>query len=584
MRLFASGSDPLIHKLFRQTLFVMIIAELATSVATMFDGIIIARFFDRYAVASYGLTTPYTNLIKTVGCFFATGTQVVYSRYAASGDIRKANSAFTVSAAVLTVGSLLAAAAIFLFSQEIAGMLGASRDPAHLQAYTSQYLKGLAFGFPMNLGTVFLIPFMNIDGDKKRISLSINVMLISNLAGDLLVAKVFHAGVFGLALVTSISYMLSFAVLLLHFRKDSFIRLQKIGSMKEVARAGVIPAVMRSFSMIRSYAVNLIFLSLAGTGFLAANTLVQGNIKAVPMCIAAAIGTTTLSISGVLYGEHDRRGLKQIFRSALVISFGQCLVIALVVFVFARQIVGIFGSPDIAEDAVLALRCWVVGLPFIGAKMFFVYYFQATEKRRLSYYSSFAGEFLFLVLTLQIAGKLFGDFGMFASYPVAEILYLVSIVLIAWAKCGHFPRRLEDLLFLDKDFDADESKIIDVSIHGPEEVPALSEHAMDFCRANGVDDRRSLYLSLVVEEMAGNIFEHGADDGKPHFVDMKIIVLGDSVKLRLRDNCRQFNPKERAEMMSDDPEHNIGLRIVSQISKDMSYVGLFNLNQLTIEI
>ena len=47
--------DPLIHKLFMTTLMVMIIAELSTSVATMLDGIIIARFFSTYAVAAYGL-------------------------------------------------------------------------------------------------------------------------------------------------------------------------------------------------------------------------------------------------------------------------------------------------------------------------------------------------------------------------------------------------------------------------------------------------------------------------------------------------------------------------------------------------
>ena len=125
--------DPLIHKLFKQTLIVMIIAELATSVATMLDGIIIAHFFNQYAVAAYGLTSPYTNLLKMVGSFFATGTQVVYSRYVARGDIKKANSVFTASSATHAISSLLSAAAIFIFSEKISLMLGASADVQHLQ-------------------------------------------------------------------------------------------------------------------------------------------------------------------------------------------------------------------------------------------------------------------------------------------------------------------------------------------------------------------------------------------------------------------------------------------------------------------
>ncbi len=153
--------DPLIHKLFMTTLMVMIIAELSTSVATMLDGIIIARFFSKYEVAAYGLSSPYTNMLKMVGAFFATGTQVVYSQYAAKGRHRKANEVFTVSVVIMGVFSCLAALAIFVFSDQIALLLGASKDAAHLLRYTSDYLRGLAFGLPLNLGVLFLTPLMN---------------------------------------------------------------------------------------------------------------------------------------------------------------------------------------------------------------------------------------------------------------------------------------------------------------------------------------------------------------------------------------------------------------------------------------
>lgn len=67
-------------------------------------------------------------------------------------------------------------------------------------------------------------------------------------------------------------------------------------------------------------------------------------------------------------------------------------------------------------------------------------------------------------------------------------------------------------------------------------------------------------------------------------MDMKVIVHDDGIFLRLRDNCRQFNPRERADMITNDPKQNIGIRIVSQISRTMDYNNLFNLNQLTIKI
>ncbi|MBQ9610155.1 MAG: hypothetical protein IJV15_12025 [Lachnospiraceae bacterium] len=222
---YRTGGDPLIHQLFKQTLIVMIIAELSTSIATMLDGIIIAHFFDKYAVAAYGLTSPYTNMIKMVGGFFATGTQVVYSQYAARGDSKKANEIFSVSTVIMVILSVAFAAIIFIFAEPFALILGASKDAVHLQHHTAEYIRGLVIGLPLNLLVMFLMPLMNIDGDKKRIAYSINVMLVVNLAGDLVVALLFHGGLFGLALATTVSFLCSLIVLLLHFRKGSSIHL-----------------------------------------------------------------------------------------------------------------------------------------------------------------------------------------------------------------------------------------------------------------------------------------------------------------------------------------------------------------------
>ena len=53
--------------------------------------------------------------------------------------------------------------------------------------------------------------------------------------------------------------------------------------------------------------------------------------------------------------------------------------------------------------------------------------------------------------------------------------------------------------------------------------------------------------------VAGNIVDYGFDDGKKHFVDVRVIVKGEQVIIRLRDDCRQFNPRKRMEI------HNLKL-------------------------
>ena len=580
-------NDPLIAKLFRQTLIVMSVAELSTSLAAMLDGIIIAQFFNPFAVASYGLSLSFTHAQRMIGAFFASGTQIVYSHYAARGDHRKANEIFTCSAAIIAVFSCVMGLALYIFADEVALMLGALADPEHLQRYTAAYIRGLCFGVPFYLGMMFLTPLMNIDGDKGRITSAINVMLVVNLVGDLAAAITFNSNVFILALATSASYLCAFIVLLLHFRGNSSIQLRKfeISGFRETARAGLMPVFYRSFSMLRTYALNIIFVMMASTEYLAANTLVQSSIKVVMMCVAMGVGNATLAVAGVLYEEHDIRGLHQVFRSVLQVSLWVCGGILVAVLVFAPQILVLFGAGEIAGLATLALRIYIIGLPFICVKMFFVFYFQAAGMSRYSYWSSFAGEFFLLIVGASILGKLFGGVGMFIAYPVSEMLYILCVYILAWVKLGHFPHHIADMLFLPEDFSVGADKIIDVSINSMDEIVGLSEKAMTFCKNNGASKRKAIFLALVVEEMCRNIFQHGRNDDRPQYVDMKIIILDGVIKMRLRDNCRPFNPKERAEMLDDDDlAHHFGIRIVSGIAKDMNYANLFNMNQLTIEI
>ncbi len=391
-----------------------------------------------------------------------------------------------------------------------------------------------------------------------------------------------------MALTTSISCFCAFTVLMLHFKNDTVIRFTLRGAcfddVCQVSKHGLVPAVTRSFSMIRSYVLNIIVISLAGTGVLAANSLVQSNIKIVPACIVTAIGSATLSLASVLYAEKDKPGLKQLLLSAVKISFGPCLVIAVLTFAFADQIAMLFGVGETVTLVAQALRYFIIGMPFIGIKMFYIYYFQASGHKALSYYSSAAGELVFLVSSVYVLISLFGTIGLWLSYPVSELLYLLSVFVIATVRCEHIPHSVNDFLFLGDDFENEDIKVFYQSIHRIEECQSLSVSAVDFCKENGIDPKTRMSIGLVVDELSTNVFEHNRDSSD-HYVDVKIIVEKSSVTLRFRDNCRPFNPKERIAMLDDRaPEHNIGLRIISKKAKSMQYVSVFNLNNFVITL
>ena len=127
---------------------------------------------------------------------------------------------------------------------------------------------------------------------------------------------------------------------------------------------------------------------------------------------------------------------------------------------------------------------------------------------------------------------------------------------------------------------------IDISVRELDQVVSISQQVIDFCKSRGVDSRRAYYAGLCMEEMAGNVVTHGfSKDNKKHSVDIRVVHSDDDVILRIRDNCMEFNPAERAETNEIKPDgKNMGISMVYKIANEVTYQSLLGLNVLTIRL
>ncbi len=70
-------------------------------------------------------------------------------------------------------------------------------------------------------------------------------------------------------------------------------------------------------------------------------------------------------------------------------------------------------------------------------------------------------------------------------------------------------------------------------------------------------------------------------------MDIRVLVKGGKVILRMRDDCRHFDLREKARKWTPDPEHpekGIGIRMVLGAAKDIAYTNTMNANNLIITI
>ena len=135
-------------------------------------------------------------------------------------------------------------------------------------------------------------------------------------------------------------------------------------------------------------------------------------------------------------------------------------------------------------------------------------------------------------------------------------------------------------------FGANEDERIDVTVRNMDEVLLVSEQVIKFCKNRGLDYRRSFFAGLCLEEMAGNVVNHGFPlDNKEHSMDIRVINIDDKLVLRIRDNCAEFKPAKRAVAMKyDETVRNIGIKLVYSLVETVEYQNLLGLNVLTIRI
>ena len=217
------NNGQIISRLFRKSVFSIIAAAVATMVGIVVDGIVIGRFLGPDSMAAYGLVTPVINLATAFSGILATGAQIICAQHIGAGSKKNARRAFSMCMLITVVISVIMVAAVLIFRDNIAVLLGAHGKSAHLLPLTSDYLFGIVFSFPCVLFLFEFNSLMRLDGDANRVIVAVVVMTVLDIAGDLTNVLVVHGGMLGMGITTSISYLAALVIMLLHFTKKDII-------------------------------------------------------------------------------------------------------------------------------------------------------------------------------------------------------------------------------------------------------------------------------------------------------------------------------------------------------------------------
>ena len=244
-------------------------------------------------------------------------------------------------------------------------------------------------------------------------------------------------------------------------------------------------------------------------------------------------------------------------------------------------------SDPVYSMTVMGFRMLPLCMPLAVVSLSFACYAQAAQKKVMSIVLPVMDGFAGVTLTSLFLIPAMKMNGLYLSNILNGVICLAVIVLFACAARKHFPRSLDDLMAIPDDFGPSDQDRIDITVREMGDVEEVSVQVIDFCRMRGIDRRRAFFAGLALEEMAGNIVEHGYQmDSRPkHSIDIRVIHREEDVILRMRDDCRPFDPSKRELLLEpEDKAHNIGIRMIYRIAKEVEYKNLLGCNALTVKI
>ncbi|MBR3391776.1 MAG: ATP-binding protein [Firmicutes bacterium] len=581
------------RKLFRKTMLTMLIAELSGALTAIIDGILTGRYLGATGLAACGLGAPYYSIASIISGLLMVGSTNLCTKAIGRGNREELTGVFSLTIALGVVLSGLLAFSGAGFPRAFASLFGADGASGEVISETAAYLRGLFLGAPGFILFVILTPVLQLDGDAVRPKIASVTCAVVDVAGDLLNVLVFRGGMFGMALASSASHYAALLVVLSHFlKKGSLFRFSlqaiRMGVLPSLLKDGLPRAVCMLGRGILPVLLNALLLWKAGDMAVTAYSAMSSTTF-VTGALGWGVGGAVLIMGGIMMGEQDVNGMRTVIRTAFGYIICGVTVLAAVVFCCAPFLAGLFLPQGGIERqmAASAIRCYAVCLPFLAFNVSAANHLQVISRTLEANLVNIGIELAFTALMAHVLCRPLGVMGVWLAFPIGQALLSTAIVVRALAAKDSSRKGLAAYLLLDRDFGIPDPDRIEQSIYSMDDVVALSEKANGFCLERGIGARESNLVALCVEEMAGNVIEHGFEDGKPHHLDVRLLVKDRTVVLRLRDDCRHFDLREKVKNWSPEPEHpekNIGIRMVLGMAKDIDYTNAMNTNNLIITI
>ncbi len=401
------------------------IGILFMTVNLLVDTIFVGRWIGAMAIAALTIVTPIAFLIASVGFALGVGGSSVLSRALGANDKEKAIATFAHQLMMTVLLSGIFVVLGLLFTDQILELFGAK---GNIFNPAKAFFYPILFAAPLQALCAVGNSVMRAEDQSKFSMISLIVPSVGNILLDILFIKYFNWGIFGAAMATAISFAMCFAFGLWFFAFKSSLKLKWKHFKVKPKLVGEISALsLTSFS--RQGIISVLSVLLNNTLFAHGGELsvtIYGIISKMLMFALFPVNGITegfLPIAGYNYGaEKFQRVKKSIFISIKYAGIIAILIYTIIL-LFAQPIVAVFTTDnDVIQQTPNALRWVFAASPIIAVQLIGAAYFQAAGKAVKALMLTLTKQGFFLIPLILILPEYFGIFGIWVSFPIADVM------------------------------------------------------------------------------------------------------------------------------------------------------------------
>ena len=437
------GTEP-IGKLLKNYAVPAIIAMTASSLYNIVDSIFIGHGVGPLAIAGLAVTFPLMNLSAAFGTLVGVGATTMISVLLGQKNYEVANKVLGNVVILNIIIGLIFMGVSLAFLDPILYFFGASENTI---GYAREYMQIILAGNAVTHLYLGLNSVLRASGNPKLAMMLTILSVLINIAVAPVLIFWLDMGIRGAAIATVAAQVAALAIILAYFsRKDRVLHFsRKIFRLdwriaKDSLAIGLAPFLMNAAACIVTLFINQQLKKYGGDLAIGAYGIVN-RISFLFIMVNMGLNQGMQPIAGYNYGTRNYTRVKGVMWKTVKYATAVTCTGFLIALLVPHQAVSVFTSDSqLIEFSAKGLRMLTLAFPLVGFQMVSSNFFQCLGMVNKAILLSMSRQLLFLIPCIYVLPLLWGNIGVWASFPISDFAAFVISAILMWDLLRKFSR------------------------------------------------------------------------------------------------------------------------------------------------